>query len=130
MGRIPAVDTGPEVAVRKLLFAAGYRYTTHVRSLPGNPDIVFSRRRKVVFVHGCFWHRHRCRRGTSIPKTRRLFWERKFSRTIEVDRENVRRLNDAGWAVIIVWECEIGSADMKRKLFEYLGPKLYPHRKF
>lgn len=126
MGRIKATDTSPEVTVRKMLFDAGYRYTVHGRSLPGNPDIVFSRRRKVVFVNGCFWHRHTCRRGTSIPKTRRSFWERKFSRTIEVDRENIRSLKEAGWDVLIIWECEIRNEDMKRSLFEYLGPQRYP----
>jgi DNA mismatch endonuclease (patch repair protein) len=99
-------DTGPELVVRKLLHAAGFRFRKQRRDLPGTPDIVLPKHRTVIFVHGCFWHRHpECRLATT-PKTRVDFWTDKFERNVERDRANVDALRAAGWRVLVVWECE------------------------
>ena len=107
MRAVRSKDTTPELAVRKLAHALGYRFRLHRRELPGSPDLVFPGRRKVVFVHGCFWHRHAgCARGASTPATRRGFWEAKFARNVARDRRDRRRLRAAGWGVMVVWECQ------------------------
>ena len=106
MRRVRRRDTGPEMAVRRLLHQAGYRFRLQAADLPGRPDIVFRSRRKVIFVHGCFWHRHQgCRRAT-IPRTRQEFWEHKFAANRQRDNEAVSSLERDGWQVAIVWECQ------------------------
>lgn len=106
MARIRSKNSQPELTVRRLLHSLGYRYRLHRRNLPGTPDICFPSRKKAVFVHGCFWHRHAgCRRSTT-PKTRRSFWEEKFSKNVVRDRRNLTRLSELGWDVMVVWECE------------------------
>jgi DNA mismatch endonuclease (patch repair protein) len=105
MSRIRGKDTKPEKIVRSLLRAEGIRYRSNARTLPGKPDLVLSSLRTVIFVHGCFWHRHKQCRFTTHPKSNSDFWEEKFARTVERDRENVRSLKKAGWQVIVVWEC-------------------------
>ena len=106
MARIRARDTRPEVAVRRLLHSLGYRYRLHRRELPGSPDICFPSRKKAVFVHGCFWHRHDgCARATT-PKTRTSFWEDKFHKNVVRDRRNMTGLAEFGWDATVVWECE------------------------
>ncbi len=112
MSQIKGKDTAPELRVRSWLFSHGYRYRKNDKRLPGKPDIVLPKYKTVIFVHGCFWHRHGCK-YTTMPKTRTEFWETKFSRNVERDQEHVRALEAAGWHVIIVWECEINA-----KLFE------------
>ena len=107
MTSIRGRDTGPEMAVRRLLHAAGYRFRLHRRDLPGRPDIVLPGRRTVIFVHGCFWHRHAGCRYTTTPATRTEFWLEKFSRNVERDRRVERELTSLGWNVVIVWECEL-----------------------
>lgn len=107
MGRIRGRDTGPEMIVRRLLHSMGYRFRLHGRDLPGRPDIVFRSRRAVIFVHGCFWHRHDCGLGY-MPKTRQQFWQTKFDGNVRRDRKAMNELEAAGWRVIIVWECQIG----------------------
>jgi len=103
-------DTGPETLLRKALHARGFRYRKNLRSLPGSPDLVFPGRRAVIFVHGCFWHRHPgCRRATT-PKSNAEFWQEKFQRNVERDACNVALLREGGWRVGVVWECEIGKA--------------------
>lgn len=100
-------DTGPELIVRRLLHALGYRFRLHKKELPGSPDIVLPRHRMAIFVHGCFWHRHkRCRKATT-PKTRVEFWQRKFDRNMERDAANIICLQANGWRVLVIWECEI-----------------------
>ena len=100
-------DTKPELAVRSLVHALSYRYRLHVASLPGKPDLVFPGRRKIIFVHGCFWHRHaRCRYSTS-PKTRSDFWQEKFCTNIARDRRTRRELKKLGWSILTVWQCEL-----------------------
>lgn len=121
MSRIRGKDTKPELAVRRALHAMGYRYRTHDLKLPGRPDLVFTRRRTVVFVHGCFWHRHGCTK-TSTPKTRPEYWAAKFAGNVERDKRNAERLAEAGWRVFVAWECEIGKGDVMQRLVEFLGP--------
>jgi DNA mismatch endonuclease (patch repair protein) len=107
MSRIRAKNTGPELAVRRFLHGRGFRYRLHRRDLPGSPDLVLAKHETVVFVHGCFWHRHPgCRRATT-PKSNSEFWQQKFSRTVERDGQAERTLKNAGWNVITAWECEI-----------------------
>jgi DNA mismatch endonuclease (patch repair protein) len=98
--------TTPELAVRKMLHALGLRYRLHCRDLPGSPDIVLRKHRTVVFVHGCFWHRHPNCAKASVPKTRVDFWTRKFAQNIKRDARNENRLLESGWRVLTVWECE------------------------
>ena len=105
MSRIRGKDTTPEKIVRSLLRDQGCRYRTNVRSLPGKPDVVLPALRIAVFVHGCFWHRHKNCRFTTNPKSNSAFWIAKFTRTIERDREHVRALQKSGWKVVTVWEC-------------------------
>lgn len=106
MSRIRDRDTEPERLVRSALHRAGYRFRLHCRDLPGRPDIVLPRYRTVVFVHGCFWHRHCGCRLAYAPKSRTAFWQAKFRSNVERDRRNARELRLLGWKVVTVWECE------------------------
>jgi DNA mismatch endonuclease (patch repair protein) len=107
MRGIRGKDTKPEHAVRRALHALGYRFRLHVARLPGTPDLVFSGRRCVVFIHGCFWHRHSCRKGRSRPTTRADFWERKLAGNQARDAKCRRKLQRLGWSVVTVWECQL-----------------------
>ena len=111
MARIRSRDTAPEKIVRSTLHRAGYRFRLHSTQLPGRPDIVLPKHRTVVFVHGCFWHRHKRCRFAYTPKSRVAFWNEKFFRNVERDRQNVASLRRLGWRVITVWECEAASAN-------------------
>lgn len=106
MRSVRGKNTTPEMKVRSALHRGGYRFRLHRKDLPGKPDIVLSSRRVVVFVHGCFWHRHPGCRAASSPSTRIAFWQDKFARNVERDRQAVEALERAGWAVHVVWECE------------------------
>ena len=105
MSHIRAKDTKPEKIVRKLVHRLGFRYRLHNRNLPGCPDIVLARYKKVIFVHGCFWHMHHCRYGRVKPKTNRGYWEQKRKGNVERYKKNVRALRSLGWKVFVVWEC-------------------------
>jgi DNA mismatch endonuclease (patch repair protein) len=107
MAAIRSTDTRPEMVVRRMVHSMGFRYRLHVRGLPGTPDLVFRARKKVIFVHGCFWHMHSCPRGQLKPTTNSAFWSEKRMRNVRRDRANNRRLRAAGWKVLIVWECAI-----------------------
>lgn len=121
MSRVRGKDTKPEMLVRRLVHAAGYRYRLHVRNLPGKPDLVFSARRKVVFINGCFWHRHRNCALARLPKSRTEFWTEKLERNKARDDRNVAALRDLGWDVLTVWECEIRDpAAVMRRLEAFL----------
>lgn len=106
MRRIKSRDTSPELAVRKLLYSLGYRYRLNRKDLPGKPDIVFAKRRKAIFVHGCFWHAHACRLSHS-PRTNTAYWSPKLARNVERDSANQAALELLGWQTLILWECEI-----------------------
>lgn len=114
MRSIKKSDTRPELAVRRLAHALGYRFRLHRRDLPGSPDLVFPGRRKVIFVHGCFWHQHG---GCSLarqPKSRPDYWPKKLARNVERDAQVTKRLGDEGWEVMVVWECETHDRDALR----------------
>ena len=107
MSHIHGKDTRIEVLVRKYLFSQGFRYRKNVASLPGKPDIVLPKYRTIIFVNGCFWHRHQGCKYCYSPKTRVDFWERKFKKNVTNDKEHVEALQNLGWNVITVWECEL-----------------------
>lgn len=107
MSRIKGKDTKPELLIRSLIHQSGYRYSLHKKDLPGNPDIVFTKRKKVIFIHGCFWHGHKnCRRG-SRPATNKKFWDEKISKNITRDKRNYRKLAKLGWQKLVLWECQL-----------------------
>lgn len=124
MSLVRAVDTKPEMLVRRLVHSMGYRYRLHRRALPGTPDLVFASRKAVIFVHGCFWHRHpdpACRLAR-LPKSRLDFWVPKLERNAERDREAVEALEATGWRVLVIWECEIKDAvGLRQKVDNFLG---------
>lgn len=107
MSRIKGKDTKPELILRRALHVLGYRYRLHYPGLPGRPDLVFPSRRKVIFVHCCYWHRHNCRLGNATPATRKQFWLAKFARNRARDQEVRRALKKLGWGVLVVWECQL-----------------------
>lgn len=107
MASIRAKDTWPELTLRRFLFARGFRYRLHVREIPGSPDLVFPRYSAVVFVHGCFWHRHQGCRYATTPQRNNAFWMQKFQKNIERDRRAVEESRKIGWRVAIVWECSL-----------------------
>ena len=106
MSRIKGKDTQPELLIRRRLWASGYRYRLHRTDLSGMPDITLAKYKAVLFVHGCFWHRHGCRL-TTTPSSRPAFWLAKFEQNVERDKRNVRALLEDGWRVMIIWECSI-----------------------
>ncbi|MGB7406184.1 MAG: DNA mismatch endonuclease Vsr [Pacificimonas sp.] len=121
MGRVRGKDTKPEMIVRRIAHGLGYRYRLHSKDLPGRPDLVFPRSRKAIFVHGCFWHRHECKKATT-PKSNTEFWQRKFARNIERDRIAVQELQSLDWNVMVVWECETVILDhLHKKLSAFLS---------
>ena len=122
MRRVRSVDTVPEMTVRRLCHSLRYRYRLHRADLPGKPDLVFPVRRKTIFVHGCFWHGHDCKRGARVPKNNRAYWVRKISRNRERDCANRKLLGDDGWDSLVVWECEIEPAALTERLRRFLGP--------
>lgn len=117
MRGIRGANTQPEMAVRRYLHAAGLRFKLHDRALPGRPDIVLPRYRAVVFVHGCFWHRHSGCRFTTVPSTRPEFWSAKFAANVARDVATNARIAAAGWRVLVIWECEIGNFERLDLLF-------------
>lgn len=122
MSRIQGKNTGPEIFVRSLLHRMGYRFRLHVKALPGKPDIVLPGYRAVVFVHGCFWHRHRGCRNCTVPTNRRKFWIKKLETNAVRDSRNEAALRRAGWRVIVVWECEVEKRErIAQRLARLLG---------
>ena len=111
MSAIKSKNTKPEIKVRKVLHSMGYRFRLHRKDLPGSPDIVLPKYKTVIFVHGCFWHRHENCKYASTPKTRQEFWEAKFRENINRDKLNQENLSSKGWKIIVVWECEIKDKD-------------------
>lgn len=115
MSRIKGKDTKPEILVRSMLHRMGLRFRLHRKDLPGKPDIVLPKYRTVIFVHGCYWHRHRNCRLTYMPKTRQDFWQKKFEGTIKRDKRKSSQLRGEGWRVLTVWECETQSPEKLEK---------------
>jgi len=106
MSRIKSKNTKPEIIVRKVLTKLGYRYRLHVKILPGKPDIVFSKRKLVIFINGCFWHQHQGCKRQSLPKTNTEYWHNKLQRNIEKQKKDIDELISLKWKVTIIWECD------------------------
>ena len=125
MGRVHSKDTKPELIVRSILHRSGYRFRLHNEALPGKPDIVLAKYRTVIFVHGCFWHRHKNCPDATIPKTNTAFWEHKLNRNVERDKRTQITLQQLGWKILVVWECETTKPDkLVNKLHGFLKTKL------
>lgn len=107
MSRIRGKNTKPEMALRSLLHSIGYRFRLHRNDLPGKPDIVLPKFKTAIFVHGCFWHRHEGCKDSGLPKTDRMKWEEKLNKNVDRDKRNIRNLQNLGWRVAVIWECEI-----------------------
>lgn len=121
MSRIRGRDTIPERKVRSIIHNLGYRYRLNVKTLPGKPDIVLACHRKIILVHGCFWHLHHCRYGRVTPSTNSAFWTKKRSDTRKRDEFTRRTLRKAGWSILTIWECELRNEDkLKRKIVKFL----------
>lgn len=123
MSRVRPKNTKPELLVRRLLHAAGFRYRLHCAGLPGKPDLVFPGRKKVLFVHGCFWHMHEGCPLARIPKSRVEFWSGKLNANRLRDNLNVTKLREAGWDVFVLWECELQEIDLLTKLTAFLDDR-------
>lgn len=122
MRRVKGENTKPEVRVRSKLHRRGYRFRLHRKDLPGKPDIVLPGRKTVVFVHGCFWHGHPDCKHADLPASNRAYWEKKIGRNVDRDARRRRELEDLGWRVLVVWECEHrDDAALERVLFEPLS---------
>ncbi len=123
MARVKGRDTRPELALRRLLHRAGYRYRLHLKDVPGRPDLAFPRRRAAVFVHGCFWHGHDCARGARAPKANAAYWSAKIGRNRARDAVVQAALESQGWRALVVWECELKQPRaVLERLAEALGP--------
>lgn len=121
MAAVKSKDTSPEIALRKLLHAQGYRYLLHDRRLPGRPDVVFPARKKAIFINGCFWHRHADCRYSTTPKSEVGFWEAKFRANVARDERNIASLEQMGWSVAVVWQCELKQPEqVLARLTEFL----------
>jgi len=121
MSRIRNKNTRPEMIVRSLVHQMGYRYALHRKDLLGKPDLVLTRHRKIIFVHGCFWHMHKCRYGSVTPATNTKFWRTKREGNVARDKRNLRKLRKDGWKVLVIWECETrNSAKLISKLRKFL----------
>lgn len=122
MARVRSKDTSPELLVRSMLHGMGFRFRLHRKDLPGSPDIVLPGRRKVVWVHGCFWHRHPGCKYASIPKSNHRFWDDKFKNNVRRDRSHQSRVEELGWEPLVVWQCELQDPEkLARKLARFLG---------
>ena len=122
MARVRSKDTKPEMMVRRLLHGLGYRYRLHRSDLPGRPDLVFPRRSKIVFVHGCFWHSHSDCPNVRLPTSNQDYWSSKLESNKERDKRNLRQLESAGWMTTVVWECELGDLEsVASRLVAFLG---------
>ncbi|WP_350164296.1 very short patch repair endonuclease [Algiphilus sp.] len=124
MSRVRGKDTTPELLIRRALFAEGYRYRIRDRRLPGRPDIVFTKKKKAIFVHGCYWHRHPGCPMARMPKSNTSFWEKKLNENVQRDIRRRSELESLGWAVLVVWECETRTPhEALRKVKSFLSEK-------
>ena len=121
MRAVKGRDTQPEMVVRRLAHRLGYRFRLHRADLPGKPDLAFPGRRAVIFIHGCFWHGHDCKKGTLRPEANADFWEVKLNRNVERDREQLAQLENAGWRALVIWQCELkDAANLAARLSQFL----------
>lgn len=120
MRAVKSKDTKPEMAVRRMLHAAGYRYRLHRAELPGKPDLVFASRKKAIFVHGCFWHGHDCPRGARAPKSNSDYWKAKIGRNVERDKKVAAAFDSLGWKRLVIWECEIPAPNLLERVQSFL----------
>lgn len=124
MSSVKNKDTAPEMIVRKLLHSLGYRYRLHRKDLPGSPDVVFGKRKKAIFVHGCFWHGHDCKYGRK-PQSNVDYWGPKIQNNQTRDAEALARLDALGWKTLVIWQCELKDLDSAQTLLiEFLGKRL------
>ncbi len=122
MACVKSANTTPELRVRRSAHRLGFRYRLNVRALPGSPDLVFPRLKKAIFVHGCFWHRHRCKKGKSTPEHNRSYWLKKFERNVRRDAAAKKALRRLGWKTLIVWECQTRDEEkLSAKVAVFLG---------
>jgi DNA mismatch endonuclease, patch repair protein len=128
MRAVKSKNTTPEIKVRKLLHAAGYRFRLHRDDLPGKPDITFPGKRAVIFIHGCFWHQHPGCPHAARPSSNNEYWTRKLDRNVERDKRNIAALEESGWKVLVLWECQIKSAEHLTKIERFLGRAPNRHR--
>jgi len=120
MAAIRSANTKPEMRVRSALHAMGFRFRLHRKDLPGRPDIVLPKHQTAIFVHGCFWHCHRCKYGSVVPATRAEFWAAKRAGNVARDRRNAAALRRQGWRVIVLWECEVRTVETARAKLQKL----------
>lgn len=121
MRAVKSRNTQPEISVRRLVHSLGFRFRVHRKDLPGSPDLAFIAKRKVIYVHGCFWHGHTCPRGARVPKTNTEYWTNKVERNRLRDKRTAGLLKEAGWRQLIVWECEIKRPErLRRKILKFL----------
>lgn len=116
MQSVKGKNSKPEKIIRSLIFNLGFRYRLHDSTLPGKPDLVFKTAKKAIFVHGCYWHRHNCKKGKSIPAVNKDFWEKKFNANRKRDKETQQKLKKMGWITLVIWECQIKQANRDRLL--------------
>ena len=124
MAAVRSKDTKPEMLVRRAAHALGYRFRLHRKDLPGKPDLVFPSRKAVIFVDGCYWHGHDCKRGARMPKTNVEYWQAKIARNMKRDANNIATLEADGWQVLTIWECELkvaGRPRLTKRIQEFLS---------
>ena len=129
MRAVKGEGTRPEMFIRRLAFSLGYRYRLHSAKLPGKPDLVFPARRKVIFVHGCFWHRHRCGEGRSTPASRQEYWLKKLAHNVARDARTRRQLRRLGWRSLVIWECQAKpkqATQLAQKIRAFLDSSVAP----
>jgi len=114
MANIRGKETKPEIIVRKFLFSKGFRFRKNVKTLPGTPDITLPKYNTVILIHGCFWHKHKNCKKAQLPETRKQFWEKKINENVERDKKNIRQLKKAGWKVIVLWQCKLGTKQSEK----------------
>ena len=122
LAKVKSKNTQPELKLRRLLREMGFRgYRIHFDELPGSPDIAFTKRKKAIFVHGCFWHAHSCPAGMHVPKTNTEYWEAKLRRNVERDKEHLSEIMNEGWQVLVIWECQLKDLDrVQNKVSEFM----------
>ena len=124
MSKIPGKNTKPEIIIRKIAHGLGYRFRLHKKNLPGKPDIVFPKYKKVILINGCFWHGHKNCNRSKLPSTNKKFWKEKIDGNKKKDKSNLIRLKKTGWDYLVIWQCEIKKSDyekLEKKIAEFLG---------